>query len=168
MGLLNEECGFLGEGPHPPMPSQRPQYDDDGPLGISFMRCGFEKPMDFSDLTLRRTFFNKSKLERVSFRNTDLSESTLCWNDFVNTDFEHADLNNADLRASIFEGCSFVRANLAGADLRGSSFERCDFSDANFESATLTLKDADALDLSDSQRKRVAWSDDIGDDPSGG
>jgi len=56
----------------------------------------------FENLTLPRTFFGRSEIRDMSFRGTDLSESTLCWNDFIAVDFSDCDLSNGDLRASLF------------------------------------------------------------------
>ena len=81
----------------------------------------------------------------MSFRNTDLSESTLCWNDFADVDFTDADLRAADLRDSIFQGCTFV-----GADLRGAKLARAQ---------------ASQLALSPEQQAVVVWND---DEPDGG
>src|SRR5262249_50770594 len=90
---------------------------------------------DLSNLTMPRRMINRSGFERVSFRNTDLSQSFMCWNDFINCDFTDADLSCCDMRASIFDSCSFVRCKLIAADLRRSSFEDCDFTDADLRGA---------------------------------
>ena len=97
----------------PPLLDRRPRHDDDRP-GLSFFRTLVERA-DLSNLTLPRTFIGRSEVRAVSFRNTDLSESTLCWNDFVDVDFRDADLREADLRGADFERCDVTGANLAGA-----------------------------------------------------
>ncbi len=71
------------------------------------------------NLTLPRTYFGRSQIGPVSFENTDISESTLCWNDFSDVDFTDADLSQCDMRASQFTGVTFVRTNLRYADLPG-------------------------------------------------
>src|SRR5262249_38818910 len=80
------------EGAIPPVPDHRPQGDDEEPLGVCFFRTFVGQDIEQGDddeshrnlenLTLPRTFFGKSHIQYVSFKNTDLSESTLCWNDF--------------------------------------------------------------------------------------
>ena len=118
----------------PFVPPRMPSYDDEAPLGFSFFRSRVEDA-DFSNSLLPRTFFGRSLLERVSFRNTDLSESRMCWNDFNKCDFSDADLSRCDMRASIFKECKFNRATLERADLRHSSFKDCDFTDAKLNGA---------------------------------
>jgi uncharacterized protein YjbI with pentapeptide repeats len=157
------------EGMIPPVPNHRPQYDDETPLGVSFFRTrvGADEH-DLENLTLPRTFFGKSEVGPVSFRNTDLSESTLCWNDFNEVDFTDADLSGCDLRASIFSQVDFVRANLRNADLRRSSFEACDFTDAEMRGAKLTQEQGEQIDLSEEQRQEIDWQEIDGDEPPGG
>ena len=77
-------------------------------------------PRTFGRSGLRRadpppTYFARSSLERVDFRNTDLSGSRICWNDFDSCDFRCADLSGCDLRASTFTACFFSEADLRGA-----------------------------------------------------
>jgi BTB/POZ domain-containing protein KCTD9 len=123
--------------------------------------------VDASGLTIPRTFFSRSAIERCSFVDTDLSESNLCWNDFEETDFSHAVLRGADLRASEFMGCSFENADLSGADLRQSGFDDCSFKNAHLEGARLTDDQLNALELSREQRKSVV-PEGPGDEPDGG
>src|ERR1700682_6312820 len=112
---LDETWAFLradglempyGEDGRPHVPPSMPSQGDDEPLGFSFFR-GKWVEVDFSNLTLPRTFFGRSSFERVSFANTNLSESRVCWNDFDDCDFSGADLSGSDLRASIYKGCKF-------------------------------------------------------------
>lgn len=73
------------DGVIPPIPDHRPQCDDEAPLGVSFFRTFVGQDIeqgdedvshrDLENLTLPRTFFGKSNVQHVSFRNTDLSES---------------------------------------------------------------------------------------------
>src|SRR5262245_50280372 len=66
------------EGVIPPIPDHRPQHDDKAPLGVRFFRTWVGED-DLENLTLPRTFFGRSEIGPASFKNTDLSESTLCW-----------------------------------------------------------------------------------------
>ena len=84
-------------------PERMPRHDDEGPLGFSVFRQRLDDNLDLSDLSLPRTFFGRSEINRVCFRNTELRESNLCWNDFLGTDFTDADLARSDMRSSIFE-----------------------------------------------------------------
>ena len=161
----------------PPIPDHRPQIDDD-PIGVTFFRTFVGQDIkegdddvshrDLENLTLPRTFFGRSYIQHVSFKNTDLSESTLCWNDFEEVNFTDADLSGCDLRASIFSEVDFVRANLRNADLRHTNFEACDFTDADMRGATLTDEQGEQIDLSEKQRQAIDWQASDGDEPPGG
>ena len=111
-----KEIGYLGEGDSPRMPDHRPQFDDAEPLGFGFFRT-MAADDDLSGLTLRRTYFAKSEINAISFVGTDLSESAMCWNDFIAVDFSGARLNGCDMRASHFEKCVFDDADMSGSDL---------------------------------------------------
>lgn len=178
---LLQQLGYLDaedEDAIPPIPNHRPQYDDDEPLGVSFFRTlvgqeiedGDEEANggDLGNLTLPRTFFGRSSVQHVSFKNTDLSESTLCWNDFNDVNFTDAGLSACDLRGSNFIAVVFVRANLSNADLRNSSFEACDFTNAEMRGAKVTHRQGQAIDLSEEQRRDIDWQDNDGDEPPGG
>jgi hypothetical protein len=158
---------LLGGGDIPPIPDRRPQYDDEEPLGVNFFRT-FVSEGDLENLTLRRTFVGRSKVGPISLKNTDLSESTLCWNDFNEVDFTDADLSQSDLRASIFNRVKFVRANLREADLRRSTFAGCDFTGADMKGAKLTGDQGTRLGLSKEQKAGVDWQDRDGEEPGGG
>lgn len=159
---------YLDEGAVPPQPIRRPAYDDEDPLGISFFRTLVGEGDDLSNLTLPRTFFGKSEVSKVSFRNTDFSESTLCWNDFIEVDFSGASLPHSDLRAALFDRCDFSGTDLRGADLRISTFADCVFEGARMDRAILTRQQGASLPLSDDQRSTIAWTDDDGPAPGGG
>jgi hypothetical protein len=154
----------------PFVPSQMPNHDDDE-LGFSFFRTSAEED-DYSDCTLPRTFFGRSGLTNVSFRNADLYGSRMCWNDFVGCDFSKADLSGCDMRASKFKGCKFDGANLEEADLRRSSFEGSSFKAANLKGAVMDNDSAADWDaerhLSRAQVAAVVWHDDPGEEPAGG
>jgi uncharacterized protein YjbI with pentapeptide repeats len=176
---LEETWRYLeGQGQRPPrdargrpfVPPRMPSYDDKAPLGFSYFRYRLQDT-DNSNLTLPRTFFGRPLLEQVDFGNTDLSESRMCWNDFVDCNFSGADLSRCDLRASLFDGCKFVGANLTGADLRRSSFEDCDFTGAVLAGAVADYPNAETCGLLDlltqEQQAAMAWQEDPGPEPGG-
>lgn len=164
---LLQQLGFVERGAIPPIPDHQPQYDDEEPLGVNFFRT-FVGECDLEGLTLPRTYFAKSQVGPVSFKNTDLSESTLCWNDFNEVNFTDADLSRSDLRASNFTETAFVRANLRDADLRHSNFEECDFAEADMLGAKLTYEHGENILISDKQRQGIDWQENSGDEPPGG
>src|SRR5262249_33525045 len=63
----------------PPRLNRRPHVDDEEPLGIRFFRTVVNEH-SLDNLTLPHTFFCRSAVGPISFKNTDLHESTLCWN----------------------------------------------------------------------------------------
>lgn len=152
--------------PAPPLPDRMPRYDDDEPLGVQFFRELVSA--DLSGLTLPRTYIGRCEISAVSFRDTDLSESAMCWNDFIDTDFADAVLRGADMRASSYERVSFAGADLRSADLRRSDFIACSFDNALMTAARLTREQGARLLLSETQRADIAWQDDEGDEPDGG
>lgn len=184
-----QQLKYLGEGIIPPIPEHPgydPENDDEDHRGITFFRAwvGVGRPFGLQpfdpagwedvpehaldNLTLPRTFFGKSEIGPISFKNTDLSESTLCWNDFIKVDFTDADLSGADLRAAIFRQVAFVRTNLRNADLRRSNFEVCDFTDADMRGAKLTREQTEQIALSHQQQNVIDWQESEGDEPPGG
>jgi hypothetical protein len=170
--MLLQRLGFGeagAEGLIPPMRDHRPRYDDAAAIGITFFRTwlGFDE-RNLENLTLPRTYIGRSEVGPVSFKNTDLSESTLCWNDFNEVDFTDADLSGCDLRSSIFREVKFVRTNLRNADLRRSRFEACDFTDADMRGAKLTREQGKQIPLFDQQRNVIDWQESGGDEPPGG
>ena len=162
-----QELGYLEKGDIPPIPDHLPQYDDEEPLGVCFFRT-FVCECELENLTLPRTYFARSEVGPVSFRNTDLSESNLCWNDFNDVNFTDADLSRSDLRASNFTEVAFHRADLRDADLRHSKFEDCDFTEAEMLGAKLTHEQGEDIPLSVKQRQEIDWQDGNGDEPPGG
>ncbi len=133
-----QELGVLGTDENPPMPDHVPQPEDDEPLGLSFFRTFLGEDADLSNLTLPRTFFGRSEISDVSFRNTDLTESNLRWNDFINVDFTDAVLAKCDFRASLYNNVKFVRTDLRGADMRRADYEDCTFDSAAMDGVLLT------------------------------
>jgi uncharacterized protein YjbI with pentapeptide repeats len=158
--------GFPDSEPAPPIPQRKPRYDDDETLGITFFRTRVTD--DLSGLTLPRTFFGRSEISGTSFRSTDLRESRLCWNDFIDVDFSEAILSDTDLRASLFERVSFAKADLALADLRQCTFTNCIFDGALMKGTILTRRQGKTLSLSASQLSEISWTDDEGEEPGGG
>lgn len=163
-----QELGVLGPGENPPMPDHVPQPEDNEPLGLSFFRTFLGEDADLSNLTLPRTFFGRSEISDVSFRNTDLTESNLRWNDFINVDFTDAVLAKSDFRASLYNNVKFVRTDLRGADMRRADYEDCTFDYAVMDGVLLTRFQAANMNLNDSQIAVIAWADDDGPEPSGG
>jgi BTB/POZ domain-containing protein KCTD9 len=149
------------------MPDRMPQYDDEQ-LGVSFFRTFVGEHDDLSNLTLPRTYFGRSEINDALFCNTDLTESCLCWNDFIDVDFSDAVLAHCDLRASNFTRVKFIRADLRDADLRHSSFDDCIFEGALLDRAVLTHSQAEQIKLTDAQRQVIAIANDDGPEPDGG
>ena len=113
--------------------------------------------------------FGRSEIRNVSFLNSDLSESTLCWNDFVWVNFTGCDLSRSDMRAvAAFDSCTFCASDLGQSDLRRSSFKDCDFSNANLLGAKLTKLQGSRLHLSLQQQQEIDWHELDGDEPGGG
>jgi uncharacterized protein YjbI with pentapeptide repeats len=164
---LLQELGYLDSRSIPPLPPQQPSINDPEPLGVGFFRTLVAEDA-LENLSLPRTFFGRSEVRCVSFKNTLLSESNLCWNDFIEVDFTKADLSRSDLRASMFKTVKFVEANLRHSDLRHSTFEECDFTDAELDGVKLTHEQGDQLTLSNAQRESVSWCSDAGSFPDGG
>lgn len=162
------DLGLVSPGERLSLPDRLPRYDDELPLGFSIFRTRLADSVDLSDLSLPRSFFQRSEINRASFRNTDLHESNLCWNDFLGTDFTDADLNHSDMRSSLFQEVVFVNANLEGADLRLSSFIDCDFEGANMRRAALTRDQCHTMHLSETQKLDIDWREDSGPEPDGG
>ncbi len=150
------------------MPDHVPQPEDEEPLGLNFFRTFVGEGADLGNLTVPRTFFGRSEVSNASFRNTDLSESNLRWNDFTDVDFAEATLASADFRASNYTRVNFTRADLRGADLRRADFEECVFDGAAMDGAVLTRNQGLRLSLSSEQKAAIAWCNDDGPEPSGG
>ena len=159
--------GLVCDDQSPKLPEEIPQFDDENPCGFRAFRMGVEK-MDLSGLDMRRTFFSKSEISECNFHSTDLSESNLCWNDFINADFSESILSRSDMRASIFEGANFKGANLSSADMRRSNFNNCNFEGANMSGVKLTRISASTMGLSEQQRSSIDWQADNGQEPAGG
>lgn len=135
--------------------------------GVQFFRTFVGDGDDLGNLSLPKTFFGRCEINDCSFANSDLSESGLCWNDFVSVDFSDADLTNADLRASQYSLVKFIRTDLKGADLRHSNFDQCDFSDAGLDFAKVTQDQLATMNLSSDQLDAVIIENDPGPEPGG-
>ena len=162
------DLGLLALEERPPIPKRLPRHDDESPLGFSVFRTRLDDTLDLSNLSLPRSFFGRSEIKRVSFRNTDLHESNLCWNDCLGTDFTDADLARSDMRSSIFQQVAFVNANLDGADLRQSSFIDCNFEGATMRGTAVTREQCATMHLSEAQCLAVDWHEHDGPEPDGG
>ncbi|HVZ98920.1 MAG TPA: pentapeptide repeat-containing protein [Caulobacterales bacterium] len=160
-------AGLVARDDTPQIPSRMPRADDEDLVGVRVFRMVVERG-DCSGLVMPRSFFGRSEVNAVSFADSDLSESNLCWNDFIDVSFEGADLSRSDMRASLWTRVSFKGADLSGADLRRSFFEACDFSGARMQGVVLT----DILEitsaLSAAQIAAIAWADEEGPEPDGG
>lgn len=161
-----QRAQIIDEGEIPPLPERSPRYDDEV-LGVNFFRTAVAEAK-LENLTLPRTYFGRSEIRATSFQNTDLSESTANWNDFIDVSFESADLSRCDFRASLLERVSFVEATLTEADFRCCGFKGCDFSGADLTGAKLTKKAGAALRLSPDQQQVIDWQIEDGDEPDGG
>lgn len=157
---------LIDEGDISPLPQRPPRHDDEL-LTVSFFRTELVD-VKLEHLTLPRTFFGRSEIRTTSFRDTDLSESTVNWNDFVDVDFGSADLSRCDFRSCRFQNVRFIGARLADADFRHCSFIGCDFSGADLTGAKFTKKAAASLHLSSEQQRVVDWQAEDGDEPEGG
>jgi uncharacterized protein YjbI with pentapeptide repeats len=97
-----------------------------------------------------------------------LTESHLCWNDFLDVDFSAAALVRCDLRSSEFDRVKFIAADLRATDMRGSWFNACIFDDAIMDGAVLTRAQASRMVLSEAQKVAIDWRDEDGPEPEGG
>jgi uncharacterized protein YjbI with pentapeptide repeats len=147
-------------------PRKMPSFDDKR-RGFGFFKEGLEDG-DMSNLSLSRLFVGRSRFKEVDFSNSDLSESRLCWNDFVNCRFQHAILKGCDGRASIWKKCDFRDADLSRCDWRHSRFVKCRFESALCEGMRLTRDQNGHLELDEQQLAQVHWCEDAGDEPEGG
>ena len=161
-----QSFGLLDKGEMPPMRDRMPKFGDTEQMGVEFFRT-LVKECDLSGLTLPRTFIARSDLGRVSFANTDLSESSLCWNDFVDVSFAGASLAGCDMRASIFHTVDFSGADLQGADLRRSTFQGCTFAGAIWKGAVLARSQAAQTALSAADSALIDWREEDGPLPEG-
>lgn len=157
---------LIDKGDIPPQAQRPPRHDDDV-LGVSFFRTELVDAK-LEHLTLPRTFFGRSEIRGTSFRDTDLSESTANWNDFIDVDFSSADLTRCDFRACPFQSVRFAGARLTDADFRHCSFSGCDFNGADLTGAKFTRAGAASLHFSSEQQRVIDWQADDGDEPEGG
>ena len=166
-----ESCAVLKSGgllegdAVPELPTRAPRYDDEE-IAVSFFRTSVADAV-LENLTLPRTFFGRSEVRGVSFRGTDLSESTMNWNDFIEVDFTGTNLTRADLRSSAFDRVRFVDADLKGADLRHATFQNCDFAGADMTGARPSRGELWTFRLSAEQRAVIDWQE-PGPEPEGG
>lgn len=157
--------GIIEEGEIPSLPDVSPRHDDEM-LGVSFFRTMLADAK-LEHLTLPRTFFGRSEIRNVSFKGSDLSDSTANWNDFIDVDFAGADLSRTDFRGCLFERVRFTGAMLVGVDFRYCGFKQCDFSKADLTDAKLTQKVGAALRLLAEQQSVIDWQAEDGIEPEG-
>lgn len=157
---------LLEPGDVPPLPRQPPRYDDEEP-GVSFFRC-MVADAKLEHLTLPHTFISRSEFRASSFADTDLSGSTVNWNDFIDVNFTGADLSGSDFRAGVFNGVKFKKANLTGVDFRYCGFINCDFSGADLTDAKITQPAGRSLRLTAGQQSVIDWQAEDGEEPEGG
>jgi BTB/POZ domain-containing protein KCTD9 len=162
--LQLQALSLLDGGQPPRLRDRMPRYDDGEPWGVSFFRTKVTDD-SLANLTLPRTYFGRSEISRVSFRNTDFTESSLCWNDFVDVDFSATTLAQCDLRSSQFDRVKFIGADLRVADMRRSWFNACIFDDAIMDGAVLTRAQASRMAISETQRAAIDWRDEDGPEP---
>jgi uncharacterized protein YjbI with pentapeptide repeats len=144
--------------------SDRPEPGDSKFKGLRFADAVHEE-IDFENLTLPRTLFERCRFHGVSLRGTDLSLSCLDGNDWIDCDFSDGVLICAWMRNAVFFGCRFINCQLIGADLRGSTLTGCDFTGANITGARLLRPVAKELTLSEPQRSlMIDWRTQMGDE----
>lgn len=157
---------IIDAGDIPPLPQRSPRHDDEV-LGVNFFRT-LLADAKLENLMLPRTYFGRSEIRATSFQNTDLSESTANWNDFIDVDFRSANLSRCDFRACLLEKVLFTGACLADTDFRYCGFKNCDFASADMAGVKITKKAGAALRLSPDQQSVIDWQSEDGDEPDGG
>lgn len=151
------------------IPDRMPQYDDEAPCGLSFFRTLIDESNNFSNLTIPRTFINKSECKNLSLKNTDAHESNFTWNDFLNVDFSEGTFDACDLRSSNYTNCNFSLASLIGADMRHANFENCSFDKAIMNRAIVSRSQLSLIHLlSPEQNALIDLRDDNSLEPNGG
>jgi BTB/POZ domain-containing protein KCTD9 len=160
-GLIAPEDNFV-------IPKRMPQYDDEAIDGFSIFRMGLDETADLSNLTLPRTYIGRSELNGVSFRNSDINESNMCWNDFILSNFEFAVLDSSDSRATNFSNCNFRHCSLRQTDLRHSTFSNCSFVNTDFSGAIVTELQLVEMGLTKEQISTIDLRADAGPEPDGG
>ena len=157
---------LVPEGSAPEMRYEPPRPDDAAGGGVRFVQA-MVAGVKLERLTLPRTFIGRSEFRKVSFKETELSGSTVNWNDFIQVNFSGADLSRCDLRACLFDGVKFMGADLSGADFRYCGFKKCHFTDADLTDAKLTQKAGAVLKLSPEQQSVIDWQVEDGEEPAG-
>jgi uncharacterized protein YjbI with pentapeptide repeats len=150
--------GILEPGESPMLPPRPPRVDDaDVRVGIRFFRTKLAD-VRLDSLTIPRTYVARSEMRNVTFRETDLSESTINASDLIDVDFGGSDLSRSDMRGCIFERVNFSGAVLRGVDLRRGRFRACNFAGADLTGARLSRLFGALLSLSRAQRAVIVWS----------
>jgi uncharacterized protein YjbI with pentapeptide repeats len=168
----DKSCGVLQsqrlieDGTIPPLPQRPPRHDDEV-LGVSFFRTLLDSAK-LEHLTLPRTYFGRSEIRASSFQDSDFSESTANWNDFLDVNFNSAHLSRCDFRSCVFQNVNFCGTQLTDADFRHCSFTNCDFTDADLTNTKFTKAATASLKFSASQQQTIAWQANDGEEPEGG
>ena len=159
--------GYLSDGEMPPLLPRPPRFNGVEPLGLTFYKT-LLTGNDIENMNIPRTYIGHAEVGPISFRNTNLSESTLCWNDFIGVDFADADLSKCDLRATVFQDVNLENADLSNADLRRSTFENCNFKTAKMSGTKVARSQSRSLPLSEEQIEEIDWQEHEGEEPEGG
>ena len=158
---------IIDRGEIPLLPETMPSHDDEGPLGVSFFRSLLQSG-DLSNMTLPRTYFGRSEIRHIAFRNCDLSESRACWNDFLFVNFSGAILTGMDFRASILKSVNFEAADLTNADFRHCDLEKCKFGRAIMSGVKMPDRFKSAFKWTKRQLNDIEWCLNAGEEPPGG
>ena len=108
------------------------------------------------NIDLRGSFLQWTDFGKAHLAQTNLTDVSLIWSTFDqtqlpgvvldgatarNTYFLRANLSKAKIRQADFPHAGFIESNLAGAEMHDSSFHHTDFSDANLSGADLSHSD---------------------------
>ena len=148
--------GPLWDEGHQPLVPTQALTEDTEEEDFTFFRT-FLREANLSRMTLPRTYFGRTGFELVSFLDSDLKQSYMCENDWLDCDFTAADLSETDMSSSLYYGCRFKRAILNDADLREAEFVDCDFTEAEMRGAVLSHEQADIFLWSERQRAAIDW-----------
>lgn len=154
----------------PPVRASRPLPSDLYYDGIEIFKTYISGKDRFplENMTLPRTFINRSEVSDLSFANTDLAESFFCWNDFLEVNFSNACLRSVDFRSCDLDGVNFSYADLRDADFRQSAFHGCCFLNANMKGTKFLRRDLNWDVFSRKQIAEIIWCEDDGEVAPGG
>jgi uncharacterized protein YjbI with pentapeptide repeats len=150
------------------IPERMPQYDDEEITGLSFFKTLIEEDIDLSNLSIPRTFINRSVCKNVSFENTDAHDSNFSWNDFTDVNFSGGIFDTSDFRSSNYKNCNFTLSSLVEVDMRHANFESCNFDKATINKTILSKRQLSSMHLSQEQTDSIDLREDDGPEPNGG